>query len=66
MPAFLKGVYMKVVIYYENGKREEIDLVHEILERSDDVALTYTDLSDNTYKSKLVPLYNLARLGVRV
>lgn len=57
---------MKVTIYYIDGRRSEIDLVHEILERADDVAITYTQLFDNTYQTRLVKNYELATLGVKL
>lgn len=58
---------MTVIVYYCNRmKPERVELVHEILERENDYALTYTDLSDNTYKSKLVRKTDVDRMGVRV
>ena len=36
---------MNVIVYDEKGLRHTLTLVHEILERPDDIAITYTDLS---------------------
>ena len=55
---------MKVVVYDEKGLRHTIKLVHEILERPDDIAITYTDLSDNTYKTELFKKIFIAKIGV--
>lgn len=57
---------MKVTVFYEDGRVKYLDLVHEILERPDDIAITYTDLSDNTYKSVNVKLVECKRIGVKL
>ena len=55
---------MNVIVYDEKGLRHTLTLVHEILERPDDIAITYTDLSDNTFKSQIFKKVLIARIGV--
>ena len=55
---------MRIIIYSNDGYRKEITLVHEVLERVDDIACTYTDLMDNTYKSYLVKKVDVARISI--
>lgn len=58
---------MTVLVYYCNRmKPERVELVHEILEREKDYALTYTDMSDNTYKNRIIDKTYVDRMGVRV
>ena len=55
---------MNVIVYDEKGLRHTLTLVHEILERPDDIAITYTDLSDNTFKSQIFKKVLIARIVV--
>lgn len=57
---------MTVTVYYVDGRRSIVELAHEILERPDDIAITYTQLIDNTFRTKVIKNFELERLTVKL
>lgn len=56
---------MNVTIYYENGKREYISLVNQILERDNDYSITYCDLNVDAWRSIIANKIDVNRITVK-
>ena len=57
---------MRVTVYKTTGSRTEYDLVHEILERDEDITITYTDIGKMIYTSLIIRKTEIARIMARL
>ena len=57
---------MRVTVYKTTGSRTEIDLVHEILERDEDVTITYTDMDKMIYISLVIRKTEITQITARL